>query len=355
MARKKQGITHNKQLKLKTATLLKRKPGGKLDIDSKAFMLDPSRFADAINYYIYDGKQVVNSEDLKPTDTTAIAFPYGDNAIEPIQKFRDVLKKWVVKTDGKGIYAIFGIENQSEVSYVMVVRNMLYDAIGYDEQIRNARKSYKKKKGLTNAERLSGFKKTDKLIPVITIVIYFGSKDWDAPRSLKEMLDVKDKRILQFVQNYELNLIEPSKLSDEQLGTFRTDLGLTLKFIKYSKDKKELDDLVSQDRRYRSLERDAFDLMNDITGSKIKPVMRGDKVDMCAAIEAMRMESKEAGRAEGITEGITVGTNDERHRVARDMLLEKDQPFPISVISKISKLSEDIVRGIAQTLKVDLA
>ena len=306
-------------------------------------------------YYIYDGKQVVNSEDLKPTDTTALAFPYGDNAIEPIQKFRDVLKKWVVKTDGKGIYAIFGIENQSEVSYVMVVRNMLYDAIGYDEQIRNARKSYKKKKGLTNAERLSGFKKTDKLIPVITIVIYFGSKDWDAPRSLKEMLDVKDKRILQFVQNYELNLIEPSKLSDEQLGTFRTDLGLTLKFIKYSKDKKELDDLVSQDRRYRSLERDAFDLMNDITGSKIKPVMRGDKVDMYAAIEAMRMESKEAGRAEGITEGITVGTNDERHRVARDMLLEKDQPFPISVISKISKLSEDIVRGIAQTLKVDLA
>lgn len=53
MARKKQGITHNKQLKLKTLTLLKRKPGGKLDIDSKVFMLDPSRFADAINYYIY--------------------------------------------------------------------------------------------------------------------------------------------------------------------------------------------------------------------------------------------------------------------------------------------------------------
>ena len=53
MARKKQGITHNKQLKLKTLTLLKRKPSGKLDIDSKAFMLDPSRFADAINYYIY--------------------------------------------------------------------------------------------------------------------------------------------------------------------------------------------------------------------------------------------------------------------------------------------------------------
>ena len=344
MARKKQGTTHKKQTKLKTPTLIKRKPGGKLDIDTKAFMLDPNRFADVINYFIYDGKQVVDPDHLSPMDTTAIALPYGDNAREPIQKFRDVLKKWVVKTDGKGVYAIFGIENQSEVSYVMVVRNMLYDAIGYDEQIRNARKSYEKKKGLTKAERLSGFKKTDKLIPVITIVIYFGSGDWDAPRSLTEMIDVKDKQILQFVQNYELNLIEPSKMSDEQLETFRTDLGLALKFIKHSKDEKELDDLVTQDRRYRSLERDAFDLMNDITGSKIKPVMRGDKVDMCAAIEAMRMESKEAGRAEG--------TNDERHRVATEMLQEN---LPLAMIAKISKLSEYIVRGIAISLGVKLA
>ena len=348
MAVKKKTSNRREQPKLITPTLLKRKPGGKLDIDTKAFMLDPNRFADAINYYVFDGNPVVDPEHLLPMDTTAIALPYGDNAREPIQKFRDVLKKWVVKTDGNSVYAIFGIENQSEVSYVMVVRNMLYDAIGYDEQIRNSRKSYEKKKGLTSAERLSGFKKTDKLIPVITIVIYFGSKDWEAPRTLKEMLDVKDERILQFVQDYNLNLIEPSKMSDEQLETFRTDLGLALKFIKHSKDKKELDELVSQDSRYRSLERDAFDLMIDITDAKIKPIMRGDKVDMCAAIEAMKMESREAGREAGRAEGI----DETNVRVATDMLQEN---LPLAMITKISKLSEDIVRGIAASLGVKLA
>ena len=90
MARKKQGTMHDRRPKLKTPTLIKRKLGGKLDIDTKAFMLDPNRFADAINYYIYDGKPVVDSENLLPMDTTAIALPYGDNAREPIQKFRDV-------------------------------------------------------------------------------------------------------------------------------------------------------------------------------------------------------------------------------------------------------------------------
>lgn len=162
------------------------------------------------------------------------------------------------------------------------------------------------------------------------------------------MLDVKDKQILQFVQDYKLNLIEPSKMSDEQLETFRTDLGLALKFIKYSRDKKELDDLVTQDRRFQSLERDAFDLMNDITGSKIKPVMRGDKIDMCAAIEAMRMESREAGREAGRAEGI----NETNARVAQDMLRKN---LPLTLITEISKLSEDIVRGIAASLGIKLA
>ena len=46
---------------------------------------------------------------------------------------------------------------------------------------------------------------------------------------------------------------------------------------------------------------------------------------------------------------------DERHRVATDMLLEKEQPFTISAIAKISKLSEDVITGIANSLGVKLA
>ena len=72
MARKKHGTTQKKQTKLRTTTLIKRKPGGKLDIDSKAFMLDPNRFADAINYYVFDGKPVVDPDDLLPMDTTPL-------------------------------------------------------------------------------------------------------------------------------------------------------------------------------------------------------------------------------------------------------------------------------------------
>lgn len=48
---------------------------GRIDTETKAFMSDPSRFADAFNYLIYDGQPVIKPKDLKPLDTTKLLFP----------------------------------------------------------------------------------------------------------------------------------------------------------------------------------------------------------------------------------------------------------------------------------------
>ena len=66
---------------------------GRIDTETKAFMSDPARFADAFNYLIYDGQPVIKPEDLKPLDTTEIAIPYGNNARVPEQKYRDIFVK----------------------------------------------------------------------------------------------------------------------------------------------------------------------------------------------------------------------------------------------------------------------
>lgn len=44
--------------------------------------------------------------------------------------------------------------------------------------------------GGASAEFLSEFHKDDKLTPVITITVYWGSGKWDAPRSLHEMFGI---------------------------------------------------------------------------------------------------------------------------------------------------------------------
>ena len=150
---------------------------GRIDTETKAFMSDPSRFADAFNYLIYDGQPVIKPEDLKPLDTTEIAIPYGSNARVPEQKYRDVLKLVSIMKDDEAIYAVLGVENQAKIHYAMPVKDMLYDALNYVRQVSEAKKTLEKGDAVTTEEFLSGFRKEDRLLPVITLVIYFGASE----------------------------------------------------------------------------------------------------------------------------------------------------------------------------------
>ena len=76
---------------------------------------------------------------------------------------------------------------------------------------------------LTSEEFLSGLRKEDKLIPIITAVVYFGEKPWDGPGSLFEMLDVRDERLYRFLSDYKLNLISPADMDEDAFVKFHTD------------------------------------------------------------------------------------------------------------------------------------
>lgn len=163
---------------------------GKKDTQAKRYMSDPKHFADAFNVSVFKGKQVVKADNLllQEMDPTELGIIIKDDAKDIVQKVRDVLKKSILMNDGKTAFLILGIENQSEVHYAMPVKNLIYDALNYGQQINKIAALHRKDKDIKySAEYLSGFKKTDTIMPVITLTIYFGAKEWDAPRSLKEM------------------------------------------------------------------------------------------------------------------------------------------------------------------------
>ena len=66
---------------------------GVKDTVTKDYMNDPRIFADAFNFLLYNGRQVILPEKLHSIDTTMIGIPYGaDGAGMPVQKFRDNMK-----------------------------------------------------------------------------------------------------------------------------------------------------------------------------------------------------------------------------------------------------------------------
>ena len=276
------------------------------DAITKAYMQKNTVFADAFNYFMYDGKQVINPDSLKPMDTTALALPYGDDKkTKSIQKYRDVLKRVCAMTDDNRTYLILGIENQSHIHYAMPVRNMLYDVIQYENQIREIADKHRKnnENGDTSDEYLSGFHKNDKLIPVITLTIYFGASKWDAPKDLHSMLDA-DEETLKFVDNYHLHLITPEGIGENDFSKFHSELKYLLKYIKHSSDKKALDEVVHGDEAYTNLSHETANAINILTGSKLKLEDNGKGgVDVCKAIDDMRFDAEEKGIEKGAYEG----------------------------------------------------
>ena len=267
------------------------------DKAAKEYMQDNVIFADAFNFYIYGGRQVIKPEQLRPLDTTAVTMPRGrSQKPAPQQRYRDVIKSVVAMEDGKAAYFL-GIENQSDIHYAMPVRNMLYDAMDYTAQVEEIARIHmkSKEKPETGAEYLSGFYRTDKLLPIITLTIVFSPDKWDAPLDLHGMLDTDDE-LIKLIDNYHIHLISPADLADEDFEKFHTELSQALKFIKYSKDKTRLAEVVEADAAYRTLSRRTADMVGIVTNSDLRYAEGKENVDMCEAIEGIR------------NDGIMIGT-----------------------------------------------
>jgi len=317
---------------------------GKTDTITKKYMENPVIFADAFNQFLYHGDQIIAPARLTELDTTGIVIPYGaDGAGVPEQKYRDVLKLLHAMTDGDAAYCVMGIENQAEIHYALPVRNGVYDFLQLSHQVSKAANSHKqvlkgkgagqpdqtqKKEKPTDGEFLSGFWKTDCLIPVITLVIYFGSDDWDAPLSLKDMYSNTNSVILAHAPDYHVNLIAPGEMSDEDIDKFHSSLREVMLYIKYSKDKKKLDKIMEENPNFQSVERQAADVINIVTGSKLKYPEGKGAVNMCLAIQQMREESELAGQIKGAVEtykDLEVSLTDTIKRIAERFHLSESE------------------------------
>ena len=318
---------------------------GDKDSITKQYMKQPERFADLFNGFCFGGEEKLHPDELKDMDTASIVLPYGeDGAPLPKQKARDVLKL-ALKTDGKAAYCILGVENQSKVHTAMPVRNMLYDAMTLAEQVAAAASSHKDahNRGKDSVEYLSGFHREDKLMPVITLVIYWGADEWDAPVTLREMYpEGLDERILHYANEYKVNLISPAQMTDEQLDVFRSDLKAVLKFIKHSKDKHELANLVNNNQDYKSLDRLAAQTISVCSGQDFNFPVGEERIDVCKAIDDMVTDARNEGINQGISQGRNEAENEGMKNIiatVRDLKLSKE--VAVQQLAKRYPVSQD--------------
>ena len=159
----------------------------------KQFWKNNNRFADLFNVCVFEGREVVKSDQLEDFDTDVSAVYKDGDQISPIQRARDVIKK-----DQQGnTYIILGLENQTKVDYSMPLRVLEYDVYTYRNELNRI---------LSESGRKS-LRKGEKLHATISIVMYYGEKTWDGPRNLHDLLEIP-AGMEKLLPSYPMNFIE---------------------------------------------------------------------------------------------------------------------------------------------------
>lgn len=110
-----------------------------------------------------------------------------------------------------------------------------------------------------------------------------------------------------YYNEYHIKVVDINSMKTSDM--FQTDLREVLGFLMRQKDKKELKKYVKENKRFRHLREDAYEVIATLSSTKGLEIkketswMKGE-IDMCQAIDEMLQDEREEGREEGRQEGI---------------------------------------------------
>ena len=252
---------------------------GAKDITEKILADFNDVFADIINGVLFDGKQVVSEHALENVkDRSQYKF---NNIIH--EQERDLAKRWIPY---KICFALYGLEHETGAEPYMPMRIIGYDGAAYRGQ-------------LTKRER------DRPNFPVITIVLYFGTKHWDQPRTLYECMNIQEN-LKPFVSDYKINVVEVAFL-DDKLDNFHSDFRIIAEYfvnkrrnIEYTPSAQEIQHVDEFLKLLQALTGDDryFDVLN-----LLQKEAKKEGVNMCEILDKVENRGIAIGEKRGEKRG----------------------------------------------------
>ena len=307
---------------------------GKNDVSWSIYFETRERFADFVNVCGCGGETVFRACDIQELDTRTVSTKTRDEK-------QTIMQRDALCMAARGIqFVIIGIEYQETVNYTIPLTCMGYDLGEYQKQLRKIQKQNEDEgKPSDSGEFLYKFKKEDRLPPVITFVLYSG-EEWSGPKELTDIIDFKGlpESLKGMVSNYKINLIEIRKWEDTSV--FKTDLRQVFDFIRYSKDRGKLKDLIENNPEYKQLDEQAYDVIKEyahVTELKVKA--EGGKVNMCQALQEIIEEEREIARKEereNMCQALQKKGEEERRKIIISALQRGHSPEQVADFNGIS-------------------
>ena len=262
----------------------------------KKLFKNKENLADLFNATIFQGKQVIKADKLIEINTEDIHIEdKTTEELEITKKYRDLTMLYKDRV----LQIVLGCEDQSTVDYSMPIRTMLYDALAYEKQ-RNDLELKQNAEGEYYRRKIN---KNQKILPVLTIIFYYGEKQWDGATCLHDMIQWSDEQELQdTVPNYKMNLIWA--YGQEDIDKYKSDLQYILYLLKYKQEEEKLEKYIEEnDEKLQHMNQDTHNAIVALMGSEILEGIEkeeGGEIRMeSKALQAIEKRGEKKGQQEG--------------------------------------------------------
>ena len=240
---------------------------GQKDITEKLLEDYNDVFADIVNVLLFRGNRIVKEESLKETK---VKSQYKAEAGKLHEQERDVAKYW---QEGNVLVAICGLETQTAEEKYMPLRVFSYDGASYRRQLLSE-----------NDE--------NPIVPVVSLVLHFGMKEWSSPHNLKGVIDIP-KELEPYVNDYKANIFNIAFLDDETVQMFQSDFRIVADFFVQKRKNK---DYVPDEHKIKHVD-EMLKLLQVLTGDdrynvKFSEAEKKEDIKMCDVMEKAVAEER---------------------------------------------------------------
>ena len=258
------------------------------DATCKKLLRDKGCFADLCNYAFFNGRQVIQPEELVSRENDLSTLIGKVDKPTEIKRYRDVVRKASIH----GEYVIIGVEHQSTFDEKMIFRILNYDATIYINQVESKQEIY----------------------PVGSFVFYTGDKEWKSPETLKNIPSEMEP----YINDWRLPVVELKTMDARKLTNQRLKEVVEISQSMFAGN---YDDL----RNSRKIETENFMMAATFTRTKIKreDLPEGDEINMCEAMDRLFQKFENQGMEKGELIGIEKGKREEKQNTLKDLLKVK--------------------------------
>ena len=254
---------------------------GAKDLAEKNLLQYKDVFSDIVNVNLFGGRCYVSADELSREPGELITKAVSDDKLRQLQM--DVPMK--CKKNNRSFFLC--LENQSDKNNVMPVRDMGYQHAKYMEQIKEAKESNRKTGNYPNP-MTKELNDSQKLSPVITLVLNYSQKEWKKPRCLNDMLEFPEdigEKLAKWIPEHPICIINLASQPETTIRQYQSDFKYIVRYLS-----------CGNDRRYRK----AKELIEETEG-------KGGKINMCVLLDMYEERGIEKGIVQGEARGMAKG------------------------------------------------